>query len=202
MIIKSHSHNRSLIFEGNSLSNYISPNVLNGHYVPKQTYADLLSYKLKLVSWAESANTQTLMNEDIPDHILPFLRYDDIIVLWEGTNDLRFNVLSGADGFQNVVDYSEIVRPAGAKLVFCTITARDFSLDDADLMDRIDDYNTLARANQSYFDAFCDLAGDPVFDTKADASNATYYDADKLHFTQAGYDKVVELLSPVIETIL
>lgn len=202
MIIRTRKSARKIYFEGNSLSNYGPGNILNGHYMPRRAYGFLTAYNVAMKDLAVSARTQTMINADVATNILSDLRKGDVIVLWEGTNDIRFNTLTGAQGWANVVTYSNIVRPAGAKLIVCTITARDFSLDDADLMDRIDAYNVLARANPSVYDALCDLAADPVFDTRADASNTTYYNADKLHFTQAGYDKVADLLYPVIQSTL
>lgn len=202
MIVKVRRSPRKVYFEGNSLSNYGPGNILNGHYMPRRTYGFLSSYNVAMKDLAISARTQTMINTDVAANVLSDLRKGDVIVLWEGTNDLRFNTLSGAQGWANVVTYANIVRPAGAKLIVCTITARDFSLDDADLMDRIDAYNVLARANSSVYDALCDVAADPVFDTRADASNTTYYNADKLHLTATGYDKVSDLLYPVIQSTL
>jgi hypothetical protein len=67
-------------------------------------------------------------------------------------------------------------------------------------MDRINDYNTLIRANYSG-QSLCDLAANSHFDEKSDADDATYYQ-DKLHLMQTGQDLVISLLTPYVQYYL
>jgi hypothetical protein len=195
---------RNIIFEGNSLSNFSSnASALFGYYIPITCYNNSKTgYSLAFSCFAVSGETQTTINSLITTNITPRAKYGDIIIIWEGTNDLRTNSLSGAQGYANLITYVNTVKGYGCKVIVCTITARDLAGDDADLMTRIGDYNTLVRNNSSLFDAICDLGADSHFDARSDCSNTTYYNADKLHMTTAGQDVVIGLLSPVITTVL
>jgi lysophospholipase L1-like esterase len=117
---------------------------------------------------------------------------------------MRVNGLTGAQAYANLVTYANTVRALGIKLVICTVIARDLAGDPADLMNtRIPDYNTLLRANYaSISDAFCDLAASPLFDTRADASNTTYYQTDKLHLTAAGEDAIEALITTAVTPLI
>lgn len=196
---------RSIIFDGNSLFNNVTNlNVAGGQYVPIRVYANLISSNI--IAWqcyAKGGRTQTQINADIPNNIAPQVKTRDIIVLWEGTNDLNVNGLSAADAYSNLVTYANTVRAYGVKLVICTVIARDGGSDPGDLMTRIDSYNSLVRANASSIcDAICDLAADPLFDTRADASNSTYYLADKVHQTTAGQEYVISLINISVNMVL
>lgn len=207
MITYGKPRHRQIIFEGNSLSNhgpFAEGLQLNGHYVPINTYAAILgATPLTFSSLAVSGRTQTQINAAVATALNPVIRKNDIVVIWEGTNDMAVNVLSGADAYANLVTYSTAVRALGAKLVIATVIARDYVTDRADLMTDIAAYNTLVRNNQAAIcDAMCDLGADPVFDTRADASNSTYYNSDKIHLSTGGQNKAVTLLSATITTIL
>lgn len=196
---------KQVFFEGNSLfNNRAGVNASGGYYCAIKTYQNSAATKdIVFFSRAIGGQTQTQINANIATKITPFVRRGDVIVLWEGTNDLSVNALTGAQAYANLVTYANTVRALGAKLIICTVIARDFTTDAADLMDRIDDYNELVRANQSSIcDALCDLAADPLFDTRADASNTTYYLADKLHQTQVGQDYIAGLISTTLNTLV
>lgn len=174
-----------------------------GHFIPVSVYDAVRSGRtLAYTSLALAGRTQTQINAALGTNISPRARYNDVVVLWEGTNDMYLNDLSGADAYANLVTYRNAVIALGAKLVVCTVIARDYVDDDPDLMDRIDAYNVLVRNNSGLFTAVCDLAANAAFDTRADASNTTYYNADKIHQAQGGQDLVITLLTPVVEGIL
>jgi hypothetical protein len=124
-------------------------------------------------------------------------------VLWEGTNDIYANSLTGAQAWAKVVTYISAVVATGAQLVICTIIARDYSGEPAGVMDtEIPAYNTLVRANTALGYTVCDLAADSHFDARADASNTTYYNADKLHLALTGQNLVATLLTAHITPLL
>jgi hypothetical protein len=197
---------RNLIFEGNSLSNFNSnSSVLNNFYVPNGIYNNQTPtyHPLAFTSFAISGRNQTQINASITTNIAPLCKKNDVIFLWEGTNDLNTNALSAAAAYANVVTYVQTVQGYGAVVIIGTVMARDFTGDAADLMTRIDSYNSLVRSGAStYSYTVCDIAADPLFDTRADASNATYYNADKLHQTTAGQDRVITLASATVSTVL
>jgi lysophospholipase L1-like esterase len=197
---------RKIIFEGNSLSDLSATGfVYNENYVPGTVFNNvkaLTDPDLVYYCFSKSGRTQTEINASISSLITPNVKANDIIFLWEGTNDMFVNGLSGAAAYANLITYRNTVVAMGAKLVVGTVAARDWATDDADLMDRIDDYNDLIRANSGLFHGVADIAASTLFDTKADASNTTYYLSDKLHLTQAGYDAVIAIITPVVTSIL
>jgi lysophospholipase L1-like esterase len=195
---------QKIVFEGNSLLARASGGALDGgHYTPSTVYNNIRSGRvLRYTSLAIAGRNQTQINASLATNITPYIVANDIIVLWEGTNDMYTNGLSGAAAFANVLTYRDAVTALGAKLVVCTVIARDYTLDAVDLMDRIGAYNTLVRANTHLFTAVCDLALDSHFDARADASDTNYYNADKIHQSLGGQDLVVSLLTTTLNTLL
>jgi hypothetical protein len=196
---------RNLFFEGNSLMNHqINSGGIGGQYVPTSVYNNVkTSYTLVFNSYAISGRNQTQINASISTNIAPFIKYRDIIILWEGTNDMYTNGLTGQQAYDNLATYVNTVRGYGAIVIVCTVIARDYALDAADLMTRIGDYNTLVRNNASSLGiTVCDLAADPLFDARADASNTTYYNADKIHQATAGQNAVITLITSTLTTVL
>lgn len=149
-----------------------------------------------------SGQTQTTINSNFSTKVQPYGKYNDVVVLWEGTNDLNVNGLSGADAYANVVTYVGYAHAIGLKVLVCTVIARDGATDAADLMTRIGDYNVLMRANSAGADGVCDLGADAMFDARADCSNATNYSADKIHIVQAGQTNVINLITTSLTTLL
>lgn len=181
-----------------------APLNLHGQYIPNTIYTNVKTGRiLAYMSHAISGRNQTQINASITTNITPFVRVGDLIVLWEGTNDMYTNGLSGADAYANLVTYINTVKTYGASVIVATVIARDFTSDPVDLMTRIGDYNTLVRANASSLGiTICDLAADPVWDARADASDLTYYNADKIHQSLVGQDKVITMLTSTVNTVL
>lgn len=204
MITKGIPRQRQIFFEGNSLfARAAGGSIDNGHFTPVTVYDAVRSgITLAYTSLAIAGRTQTQINSSLSTNITSKARHNDIIVLWEGTNDMYVNDLSGADAYANLITYRNAVIALGVKLVVCTVIARDYVDDDVDLMDRIDAYNALVMANTGLFDGVCALHQDVAFNERADASNTTYYNADKIHQAQGGQDLVITLLTPVVEGIL
>lgn len=204
-VARSNNTQRRIFFEGNSLMNCaINFSAGGGQYIPNQVYNGLTKTRLSMFSYAISGRNQTQINASLPTNIYPYLRENDIIVLWEGANDMYTNGISGADAYANLVTYSTAVRSRGAKLIVCNVIARDYTLDPADLMDtRIPAYNQLTRDNSATIcDALVDLAGYPEFNARADASNTTFYNSDKIHQATAGQTLVINGLIAAIQPLL
>jgi hypothetical protein len=197
---------RKIFFEGNSLFNYDanSTPINQSFYVPQgiyngRTYSSGLAYQC----YAVGGQQQTTINSNLSVNIIPFIRQGDVIFLWEGTNDLNIGGLTGLQAYNNVLTYANAVIPLGVKLIVGTVLARDKTTDAADLMTRIGDYNTLLRNNAASVGyTVCDFAADTHFDERADASNATYYNADKVHLIQAGYDIIISMGITTLNAIL
>ena len=197
---------RRLIFEGNSLFNrYPSPYIQpDGYYIPKRVYAltGARDDQYTFVNFSLSGQTQTLINQELPRRIKR-IQAGDVVVIWEGTNDLFANSLTGAQGFANLLTYIQAVKAVGATVVVCTIIARDAAGDPAGLMDtEIPAYNSLVNSNAvSVGYTVCDLAADARFNARADASSADY-DADKFNLALAGQNYIATLLTTHLAGIL
>jgi len=195
---------RKVLWLGNSLSNLDSnANAVNGQYVPITTYNSLTKSKLSLFSYAVSGYTQTTINSLLGSNIGVMLNAKDIIVNWEGTNDMGINNLSGAAAFANLVTACQYVTSRGGIFVVGTVAARDMSGDAVDLMDRIDAYNVLVRANNGTYGYYiADIAANVNFATRAAASNLTYYKADKIHMATAGQNLCATIFQSTIQPLL
>lgn len=201
---------RTIFFEGNSLfalkSISATPTTgdYGGEYITSTVYANFISGRqLNYCSLALEARNGTQILASAPTAIVPFIKANDIIVYWEGTNDMYTNSLTGAQAWANVTSYLTLVQQYAPKIIICTVIARDYSLDPAGLMNtEIPAYNTLVRNNTSLGYTLCDLANDPLFDARADASNATYYCGDKLHLITAGQNQIITLIQNIITSII
>lgn len=206
IIVNNTFHTRKIIFEGNSLSCETQDGTITGgNYIPISTYNALKgSSNLSLTTLAVSARTQAMINASQSTLVLPFVYQNDIIVLWEGTNDMGIGGLNATQAWSNVVTYINGLLGKNVKLVICTVIARDAVGDRAGLMDtEIPSYNTLIKDSAAtYGYTVCDLAENINFDSRADASNTTYYNADKLHLKQAGQDLIITIITNIIITIL
>lgn len=196
---------RQIIFEGNSLFNHAASTlVVGGQYVTTGVYNSIAASRvLSYNSYATSGESQAQINALLSTNITPYIKTNDVIVLWEGTNALNVDGLSAAAAFAEVVTYINTVIPYGVKLVIGTVIARDKATDAADLMTRIDAYNVLVRNNAAtYGYTVWDIGANTLFDTRADASNGTYYDTDKVHQITAGKDAEVTSLITHLTSIL
>jgi hypothetical protein len=177
--------------------------VTNGHYIPITVYNNVrVGRALRMTSYAVNSRTQTLINNDIGTNILPYIRPGDAIDLWEGTNDFFVNGLTSAQAYANFLTYARTVRSKGAKLMVCSIIARNWATDPPDMMTRIGEYNTLLRDNPSEYDILCDLALEPEFDQIGDTANGTYYLADELHQAVGGQNLVITRKTTSLNTLL
>ena len=190
MIARPYNYCRRIHFEGNSLTALDSnSNTVNGQYVAQTAYNTIAASRnnVSIVSFAVSGRTSTQINAAMGTQILASIQPRDAVIYWEGTNEMQVNGTSAADAFALVVTYRNGIWSYSPSLYICTVAARDLAGDDADLMTRIDAYNVLVRNNAStYGYTVVDIGGMPEFDTRADASNTTYYKADKIHMTTAG----------------
>lgn len=197
---------KKLFFQGNSLlDTSLNHTISNQKYVTYTLYNNIRSSYpgLTLVDYSISGQDEDQINALIATQFRKGLVLaQDVIVIWEGTNDLAHNpAKSGATAFANLQTFVNAIALLTNKYIVCTSIARDLAADPVDLMTRIDDYNTLIRANYSGTH-LCDLAANSHFDSRADASDTTYYDTDKLHLVQAGQDLIISLLTTAITAVL
>jgi lysophospholipase L1-like esterase len=195
MIVVGKSRQRHLTFFGNSLMN-------NG--IPPNVYNSLIgSNSLTLDNHlCISGQTTTQLVGKLPQ-IHQTIEKGDVCIFWEGTNDMRLNSLTGAQAWTNTLQFILSVIPVGVRLIVGTVLARDQAGDPTALMDTyIPDYNNSIRTNTHHGYTVVDYAANPIFDARVDASNTTYYDPDKLHLNNTGYQVIIDTLTPAITAVL
>ena len=130
-----------------------------------------------------------------------------ILCFWEITNDLVGNYNNGSYGvnaqtqaYSNVVNYCQTQRQSGYRVVVFTCLPR--SVGGNFETDRLA-VNSLIRSNWATFaDTLADVGSDAVIGQLSTTSNATYYNADGIHLTDAGYAIVANSYAiPAIQSI-
>lgn len=197
---------KKLVFQGNSLfDTNVNHTVNNQKYVTLGIYNNLrTTYTgLAFFDYSISGQDQVQINALITSQFDSVkIKPQDVVVIWEGTNNLaHYPSKTGAQAFAELQAWVNIVKRFTDKYIVCTTIARDLAADPADLMTRIDDYNTLIRANYSGVH-LCDLGAHSFFNTRAKASVSPPYDTDKLHLYQLGQDTVIEVVKRSIILVL
>ena len=120
-----------------------------------------------------------------------------ITVIWGGTNTLTIGRSAGA-AIQQLQRLALGYKQAGHKVVIYTCLPRGDAIY-AGFQSDMAIYNAFILANYSKFaDAVVDVAADARLQNTA---NTTYFDADAIHLTNAGYAVVTSLATPVIAAL-
>jgi lysophospholipase L1-like esterase len=201
--------NRKLFFEGDSLSTLSEGNVALGRRMIKTAYTNLTGTRPAMFSTAvagseiRAAGTSSII--DRGSAITSVADPNDIIVVWAGTNDISVSGRTDAQVYADLVTYATLMRNAGLKVIAVTMIAKERAADadpTAINVTRLA-YNALILGESSFvFDAYADPAALVQFNAVADASNATYYNADKVHLTDAGFDLVAGTVTTAIQSLL
>lgn len=126
---------------------------------------------------------------------------DQIVVCWEGTNDLYFGA-SAATAYSNIVTYCQARQAAGFKVVVGTILPRSNVGTPVTFETDRQTVNTNIRNNWATFaDGLADIAADSRIGDAGDETNTTYYSADLVHLNNTGYQIVGEIVAPVIASV-
>jgi lysophospholipase L1-like esterase len=175
---------RRVVCCGNSLTYGQGAGVTNSY--PSQLQALLGSgYVVSNFGVTSRTTTQMLRTMQYQERLFYRPGSTDIAVVWEITNDIDLgSPVSAATGYQNVIDACTMLRGAGYKVVVCNCVNRG----DTNIAASQATINANIAANWATFaDAFVDLAGRANL---SDPNNATYFNADKIHLTTAGYGEV------------
>jgi lysophospholipase L1-like esterase len=190
----------TIIFDGNSLT---SP--LHGH----TPYPNFVIQELRTPAGLLVVNTavpgQTtadmIMRGPSVVDVLHASRGVNIVVMWEGTNDLYFGATPQI-AYQHLVEYALARKRAGWKVVVLTLmprtgvnTRKDFEVVRQSL-------NAMIRANwRTFSDQLADVALDPRFGAPDAELNPRYFE-DGTHLTQYGIEHMAHLATPAIERLL
>lgn len=187
---------RQIFFDGNSLTNQGAGGVVSGQQYPTTFYSSLilLGKNISYFNFSIGSRRTATLTSEFVTKIVPSARFGDIVVVWEITNEAHDMVddTNGDALFANMVAYCQQARTYGLRVVCLTGIARDMSgFDDANITSRIMACNAKMRISpSSYCDLLVDVGALPQFDEKSDTANTTYYNSDKTHLTNAGYDLI------------
>jgi lysophospholipase L1-like esterase len=141
--------------------------------------------------------TTPQLTADFASTALPLLSGSlrNVLFLWEGINDIRFGGGGGgqtpAQAWQHYKDYCDNARALGwtGEIYVANCIFADPATDGA-LWALLQTFNGLLDADHSFADgSVVDLAGISIFQSY----NATYYQTDRVHLTDAGYAAIETL---------
>lgn len=194
-----------IVFEGDSLTFGNGMTAYNTY--PFQTITALHLAQTRGYVWSnqgENGQTVVTMLTQIAGQIAPKINYGfgrNIAVICAGVNDLRVGtnsvIATPQETHDNLATWVSIVKILGYLVILQTITPSTYAGDAADINTRIDQLNSLIRADKCGADYVADVAVDARM---TDSTNETYY-SDGLHNTIAGYGVRAELTSNIIKTL-
>lgn len=201
-MITTEQFNKRLIHCSNSLMNYGSGVVTpNGHYMSRVLQANIGAAGIKCVSsifLSIPGQPTEFWDRDFTTDVLPWLRPNDVIILWGITGDVASQGSTGAEVYAFTESFCDKAHAVGCRVVVPTFIARDAVGDAGDLMTRGEDCNVLLRADSSFCDLLIDIGADALYNDRTDCSNATYYLADKLHLTTVSQDYIAGVFSTAL----
>lgn len=134
----------------------------------------------------------------------------NILVLWEGTNDLYFDA-SAADSYAHYVSIAasyKALNPANKVIVLTCLPRSNFpgtstisgdpTAQLATFESRRQAFNALVRANSGGFDKVVDLAADQRLGFLGCEQDTAYYDGSLVHMNAAGYLIIADKVATAI----
>lgn len=190
-----------IVFDGNSLT--VGQGATAGNDYPSQVTA-LISTPHTYYNFGVGAQTTTDMVADAASQIDSLYNADlpiNIVVAWEITNEIYYGTTAQA-AYDNFVAYCQARKAAGFKVVALTVLPRSNAGTPADFEDKRQSANSLIRANWGTFaDALADVAADSRIGDAGDELDTTYYNADQVHMTDAGYGIIAATVKASLDGI-
>lgn len=172
--------------------------------MPAQVMA-LLTGGLDMESLGVGGQTTRMMAADAAAEVDPLCnpaRPANILVCWEGTNDLIYGTARPYDArqaYRHLAAYCKARQRAGFRVVICTVLPRGRS---AAFYEARNALNAELRAHwRSFADALADIAADKIIGADGAEIDATYY-RDTVHLTAAGYGIVARVVADAVERLL
>jgi lysophospholipase L1-like esterase len=191
-----------IVFDGCSLVD--DAGVAREDGMPAQVMA-LLPAGLDMKNLGVGGQTTQMMAADASTQVDPLYsasRPADILVCWEGTNDLILGTappLDARQAYRHLAAYCRARQRAGFRVVICTVLPRGRS---AAFYKARNALNAELRAHWSTFaDALADVAADQSIGAAGAESDVTYY-RDTVHLTAAGYAIVAGVVAHAVEPLL
>lgn len=199
-LLKNHASEINVVFDGNSLT--VGTGVSAGETYPEQ-FAQFFLGKSTVTNLGVSSQTTQDMLADVASQVQPLYngaKFDNVAVVWEGTNDLYFGA-TAAQAYANLVSYCQAVRSYGFKAIILTITPRSNGSTPASFESDRQTVNASIRTNwESFADGIVDVGADVAIGPDDAELNTTYY-GDLVHMTVHGYARVGLLVAREIERV-
>jgi len=191
-----------VVFDGCSLVD--DAGVARDAGMPAQVMA-LLPGGLDMKNLGVGGQTTQMMAADAGTEVDPLYatsRRCNILVCWEGTNDLILGTAPPYDArqaYRHLAAYCKARQRAGFRVVICTVLPRGRS---AAFYDARNALNAELRAHwRSFADALADVAANMTIGADGAETDATYY-RDTVHLTAAGYAIVAREVAGAVERLL
>ena len=172
------------IMEGDSLTQgYNSPsNALEFPEIAYQGASNASPYNYRNYAVSGSKVSDLTNRASQIDSLYSGSRAKNILYVWIGTNDMAAGA-TNTTVYNNLVTYCQARRAAGWKVIVRTMIPRIAVSDTVRLA-----FNSSIRANWPTFaDGLDDLGNDPILGQAGVQANTSYYAADQIHLTPAGY---------------
>jgi hypothetical protein len=127
-------------------------------------------------------------------------RRANVLVVWEGTNDIVVNGANATTAYNNLVSYCQARQAEGWKVVIVTILPREQNSTHNTARATV---NTNIRTNWATFaNALADVAANTTIGDDGDETNATNYDADQTHLNATGAAIAAGIIAPAVQSLL
>ena len=191
-----------VVFDGCSLVD--DAGVAREDGMPAQVMA-LLPGGLDGKNLGVGGQTTQMMAADAAAEVDPLCdpaRPANILVCWEGTNDLVQGTtppLDARQAYRHLAAYCEARQRAGFRVVICTVLPRGWS---AGFYEARNALNAELRAHwRSFADALADVAANKTIGADGAENDGAYY-RDTVHLTAAGYAIVAGVVAGAVERLL
>jgi hypothetical protein len=133
-----------------------------------------------IINWGIPGETLATMLANAPANIdrLYVTGQKNVVVIWGGTNDFFFGT-SVSTVYADMTSYVAARHAVGWKVIVPTMLSR------AGEETQKNSYNALILANSAGADGIADFTGTPL-GCDGCSTNATWFNSDKLHPTEAG----------------
>jgi len=175
-----------VVCDGNSLT--AGQGSTGGQTYPAQLAAEIPDCLVVNVGIGAQNTISMISNSGDVDAYLTSIKPPRIVIAWELRNDIHALGATPAEAVDHMEAYCLGRRTLGAKIVVMNTTPSNGVSDTFSDEEQVAVNAELLARWPDFADAHVDLAGRPNL---ADPDNGTYYDADKIHITNAGYTEVM-----------
>lgn len=191
-----------VVFDGNSLT--YRPADTDVTPYPTQCVRLLGELNYEWYNFGVGGQSTPQMTADAPtqiDVLFDRHRAKNIVVAWEGSNDIFFGN-SAAGAYSNLVAYCNARRAAGFSVIVVTVLPRSGTATPGSFEADRQTLNTLIRDNwRSFAAGLADVAADGRIGDAGDENDTVYYKADLVHLTNRGAGVVAQIVADAIELI-